>query len=70
MTPRELRIALERLDLSPADAAARLGAPRGAVRRWLAGAEPIPAPAAVLLETWTTNPQVRASLRARGEVQP
>lgn len=70
MTPSQLRGILKKLGFTAREAAARLGVDERTVRRWLAGDSPIPTAAAVLLATWASNPQILASLQARGNVQP
>ncbi len=52
MTAKELAAALERLKLTQAEAARRLGVTPTTVYRWLAGDRKIPGPAVAALKCW------------------
>ena len=57
MTPKQLRGALKRLELSQVAAAARLGVAARTMRYWVAGERRIPEPVSILLRTWIREKQ-------------
>lgn len=52
MTPEQLRAALERLGLTQAEAARRLGVTLRSVQHWVSGSRKIGRPVAMLVEGW------------------
>ncbi len=52
MTPQEFRVAREKLGLSAAKLAARLGVHVRTVRRWADGSQDVPGPVAVAMRSF------------------
>ncbi len=65
MTPKQLRAALRRLDLTQVAAAHALGVAPRTVRQWRASDRRIPEPAARLLAIWVAHPELLIPPRKR-----
>ncbi len=58
MTPKQLRAAIKRLDLTQVAAARALGVAPRTMRQWIAGDARIAEPAARLLAVWLAHPEL------------